>query len=85
MPGIIQQGYAAGRGPEMKMEKTDMEIMEKKTTYIVYSQKMAGYLMQRGFVLVDMQPDKKHPRRNVFFFYETPELKAARDDYMTGK
>jgi hypothetical protein len=54
-----------------------------KKTYIVYSQKMAGYLMQRGFVLIDMQPDLKKTGRNVFFFYNTPQLKSAIDEYMS--
>ena len=53
-----------------------------KKTYIVYSQKMAGYLMQRGFVLIDMQPDLKKTRRNVFFFYNTPQLKSAINEYI---
>ena len=44
---------------------------------------MAGYLMQRGFVLIDMQPDLKNTRRNVFFFYNTPQLKSAIDEYMS--
>lgn len=38
-----------------------------KKNYIVYNQRMAGYLMQRGFVLIDMRPDLKNTRRNVFF------------------
>lgn len=28
-------------------------------TLTIYSQKLAGYLMQRGFVLIDMQEDIK--------------------------
>lgn len=43
---------------------------------------MAGYLMQRGFVLVDMKPDLKKTGRNVFFFKDTPQLKSAIDEYM---
>ena len=55
----------------------------EKKNYIVYSQKMAGYLMQRGFVLIDMQPDLKKSGRNVFFFNNTPQLKSAIDEYMS--
>lgn len=58
------------------------EIAEKRN-FIVYSQKLAGYLMQRGFVLIDMQPDLKKTRRNVFFFNDTPQLKSAIDEYMS--
>lgn len=54
-----------------------------KKSYIVYSQKMTGYLMQRGFVLIDMQPDLKNTRRNVFFFNNTPKLQSAVDEYMS--
>ena len=52
-------------------------------SYIVFNQKMAGYLMQRGFVLIDMQPDLKKSGRNVFFFNDTPQLKSAIDEYMS--
>lgn len=56
--------------------------MEKKS-FIIYSQKMAGYLMQKGFVLINMQPDLKKSGRNVFFFKDSPQLKAAIDEYMS--
>ena len=45
-----------------------------KKSFIVYSQKMAGYLMQKGFVLIDMKPDLKN---------DTPQLKSAIDEYMS--
>lgn len=54
-----------------------------KKNFIVYNQRMAGYLMQRGFVLIDMQPDLKKTDRNVFFFNNTPQLKSAIDEYMS--
>ena len=44
---------------------------------------MAGYLMQKGFVLIDMQPDLKKTGRNVFFFKDTPQLKSTIDEYMS--
>lgn len=50
---------------------------------MVFNQKMAGYLMQRGFVLIDMQPDLKKTGRNVFFFKDTPQLKSVIDEYMS--
>ena len=56
---------------------------EIKKNKIIYNQKMAGYLMQRGFVLIDMQPDLKKTGRNVFFFKDTPQLKSAIDEYMS--
>lgn len=54
-----------------------------KQSYIVYNQRMAGYLMQKGFVLIDMRPDLKNTRRNVFLFNDTPQLKSAIDEYMS--
>lgn len=39
--------------------------------------------MQRGFVLIGMQPDLKHTGRNVFFFKNTHRLKNAVDEYMS--
>ena len=56
---------------------------EIKKNKIIYNQKMAGYLMQRGFVLIDMQPDLTKTGRNVFFFNDTPQLKSAIDEYMS--
>ena len=56
---------------------------KERKSFIVYSQKMAGYLMQKGFVLIDMQPDLKKSGRNVFFFMDTPQLKSSIDEYMS--
>lgn len=39
--------------------------------------------MQRGFVLIDMQPDLKKTGRNVFFFKDTSQLKSAIDEYLS--
>lgn len=39
--------------------------------------------MQKGFVLIDMQPDLKQSGRNVFFFKDTPQLLSEIDDYMS--
>ena len=55
---------------------------EKARSRIIYSQRMAGYLMQRGFVLINMREDLQHPRRNVFFFKESPELSDAIGDFL---
>lgn len=54
-----------------------------KKNFIVFNQKMAGYLMQRGFVLIDMQPDLKKTGRNIFLFNDTPQLKSAINEYMS--
>lgn len=43
--------------------------------YIVFSQNMAGKLMQNGFKLLNMKPsNKKGSNRNIFVFRESNEL-----------
>lgn len=63
--------------------RNELLSSELKKNKIVYNQRMAGYLMQRGFVLIDMRPDLKKTGRNVFFFKDTPQLKSAIDEYMS--
>ena len=60
-----------------------MIAREEKKKFIVYSQKLTGYLMQKGFVLIDMRTDLKKSGRNIFFFNDTPQLKSAIDEYMS--
>jgi len=43
---------------------------------------LAGYLMQSGFVLIDIQPDLKKTGRNVFFFKNSPQIKSAINKYI---
>ena len=57
-------------------EKTMRDIV------IVYSPRMAGYLMMRGFYLIGVQPNKKHPDKNCFSFFESPMLRDAMEDYI---
>lgn len=55
--------------------------MKKNTMKTIFSQKLAGNLMQKGFVLVDMRPNKDGTGKNVFFFKDTPELNNAIAEY----
>ena len=49
----------------------------KQTKYFtVFSQKLAGYLMIKGFVLKDMRQDEKGSGKNIFFFKNTESLKV---------
>ena len=50
----------------------------------IYTQKLAGYLMMRGFVLIDIKPNRKNPNKNDFLFGDSPELQKAIDDYARG-
>lgn len=43
----------------------------------IFSQRLAGYLMMQGFVLLGMSEDKKKGHKNIFFFNDTPELHKA--------
>jgi hypothetical protein len=66
-----------------RLEEWNITNSIDKKSFIIYSQKLAGYLMQKGFVLIDMQPDMKKTGKNVFFFNDTPQLKSAMDEYMS--
>lgn len=47
----------------------------------IFSQRLAGYLMWRGFVLLKMCDDLKDERKHVFIFNESDEIRKAIDDY----
>nr|DAK69120.1 MAG TPA: hypothetical protein [Caudoviricetes sp.] len=45
---------------------------------------MAGYLMQNGYVLLDIQRDyKSTSEKNVFIFRDTPQIRQSMSDYLT--
>ena len=50
-------------------------------TMPVYTMRLAGYLMQQGFVLLDMKKNYKYPERNVFYFGNTPEIQEKISSY----
>lgn len=53
---------------------------------IVYNMRCAGYLMQKGFVLMDMKPDKtSNSGKNVFFFKKTEALTNAMNEYFKNR
>lgn len=49
-------------------------MKQERKFYMVKSQKLAGYLMMRGFVLINMSPDTSGSGRNVFWFNATDKL-----------
>ena len=51
---------------------------------VIYSPRMAGYLMLRGFYLVGVQPNLKRPGKNCFSFFSS-QLKEAMEDYLNHK
>lgn len=38
---------------------------------VIYSPRLAGYLMLRGFYLVGVQPNLKQPGKNCFSFFSS--------------
>lgn len=49
----------------------------------VHSQRLAAFLMARGFQLIRTEPNRKTPRYNVFIFRASAELEAAITEYST--
>ena len=58
-----------------------MKQNEKNTCYTIYSQKLMAILVLKGFVLVDMRPDKKGNGKNVFFFKHSPKIREVVKEY----
>ena len=59
--------------------------MKEEKHKTIFSQKLAAYLMARGFVLLDMQKDAKGTGRNVYYFKNSDELVNAIFDYGASK
>lgn len=51
-----------------------------KKHYNCFSMKLAGFLLMRGFVALEMKKDHK-TRRNVFIFNNSEEINEAIEDY----
>jgi hypothetical protein len=52
-------------------------------TKIIYSQKLAGFLMNKGFVLIAMEKDKNiNSNRNIFLFNKSEKLEKAISCYL---
>lgn len=52
--------------------------------YYCYSLRMAGFLMQKGFVLLELQKDI-NSNRNIFVFRKSDELLKSIEDYKASK
>ena len=48
--------------------------MNERKLKTIFSMKLAGVLMQNGFVLVVMRPNTNGSGKNVFYFNDSPEL-----------
>lgn len=47
----------------------------------IYSMKMAGYLLLKGFIPEECQKSHKDYERTIFFFLETGELLRAMSEF----
>lgn len=60
--------------------------MEQKKLKHIFSQRLAGYLMLRGFVLLKVSDDLRPGKRgHVFIFNESEEIRNAINDYSNIK
>ena len=50
----------------------------------VFSQRLAGYLMQKGFVLLRMNINLDDNYKHVFLFNDSPAISLAISEYKTN-
>lgn len=55
--------------------------MNERKMKTIFSMKLAGILMQKGFVLVEMRPNTNGNGKNVFYFNDSPDLEKAVSEY----
>lgn len=72
-PFLIERGYIMETSEKVK----DMSFK----VYLVRSQRLAGNLMTKGFVLLGMEPDRNYPSRNIFKFSNSEPLRNAIEEY----
>ena len=51
----------------------------------IFTLRLAGYLMMRGFVILSIGKNLKYTDKNVFYFRKSPELQQAIYDYSAIK
>lgn len=49
----------------------------------IFTVRMAQYLVNRGFEVVDRAPNKDDLKREVYYFERSPELEAACNEYIS--
>ena len=59
-----------------------MVMATSKNIYkTIYSRKLAGYLLLKGFELEEFQKSHSDEDRTIFLFYSSPELLRAMSEY----
>ena len=56
---------------------------QNKRTKAIFSPKLAGYLMQRGFVLITISPNTQDESKHVFYFNNTDVINDAIQEWRT--
>ena len=54
---------------------------EKRKVRAIFTQRLAGFLMYRGFVLVDIKPNRSRPEMHDFLFNDSIELQKTINEY----
>lgn len=62
-----------------------MNNVEKQKTIGIYSMKLAGIAMSRGFVLLSMEKNNDGSGRNVFFFNDSLDLQKLITEYKASR
>ena len=55
--------------------------MHDRKMKTIFNMKLAGILMQKVFVLVEMRPNENGNGKNVFYFNDSPELEKIVADF----
>lgn len=63
------------------IEEDERKVIEEIKYKVIHSQRLAGFLLMRGFVLQGVRADKR-TRRNVFLFNASEQLESAIGDYV---
>lgn len=62
----------------------DNNTLTKKQC-VVYSQHLAGYLMQNGVKLLSIAPDNKDNTKNVFFFFDNEKVRKLKNEWFESR
>ncbi len=52
---------------------------------VIYSIRLAGWLMYQGFVLMDLRENERCPGRKVFYFKKSDSLEKEMEKYLKTK
>lgn len=74
---------AYNNGKSIDDAKIGGTIITDRKDLIIFNQRMAGYLMLMGYVLLDMRPDiNSSSGKNVFIFKDTPQIRNSMSDFL---